>query len=79
MREDQQHSFWHLDTAGAALQVGLSALEKLGREGSSNRFTSDVLRLVPDIEGSICEMAHDKRVLTLRQQGVDFNGSRDDE
>ena len=79
MREDQQHLFWHLDMAGAGLQVGLSALEKLGREGSSNRFTSDVLRLVPDLEGSICEMAHDRRVLTLRQQGVDFNGSRDDE
>ena len=40
---------------------------------------SDVLRLVPDLEGSICEMAHNKRVLTLRQRGVDFNGSRDDE
>lgn len=65
--------------ACAVLQVGLSALEKLNKEGSSNRFTSDVLRLVPDLEGSVCEMAHDKRILTSRQQGVDFNGSRDDE
>ena len=59
--------------------MGLAALEKLDREGSSNRFMSDVLRLVPDLDGSICEMAHNKRVLTSRQQGVDFNGSRDDE
>ena len=61
------------------LQVGFAALRKIHRESGSARFTADVLKLVPDLEGSVYEMAHTKRVLTVRQQGIDFNCSRDDD
>ena len=59
--------------------MGFAALTKVYRESGSARFTADVLRLVPDLEGSVFEMAHTKRVLTVRQQGIDLNGSRDDD
>ena len=61
------------------MQAGFAALSKGHRESGSARFTAEVLKLVPDLEGSVYEMARTKRVLTARQQGVDFNGSRDDD
>ena len=67
------------DMSVGALQMGFAALCKTYRESGSTRFTTDVLRLVPDLEGSVYEMAHTKHVLTVRQQVVDFNGSRDDD
>ena len=65
------------DVKGVTVQMGFAALNKTQREGSSMRFTADVLKLVPDLEGSVYDMAHTKRVLTVRQHAVDFNGSLD--
>lgn len=59
--------------------MGFAALSKVHRERGGARFAADVLKLVPDLEGSIYEMAHTKRVLTVRQQGVVFDGFRDDD
>lgn len=67
------------DMLGALLQMGFAALSKVHRESSSTRFTTDVLKLVPDLEGSVYNMAHTKRTLTVRQGVVDFNGSRDED
>ena len=66
------------DVKGVIVQMGFAALNKAQREGSSMRLTADVLKLVPDLEGSVCDMAHTKRVLTVRQHAVDFNGSLDE-
>ena len=63
---------------GVIMQMGFAALNKAQREGSSMRFTADVLKLVPDLEGSVYDMAHTKGVLTVRQRAVDFNGSLDE-
>ena len=76
IRPEQQQT---PDMFVGALQMGFVALSKSYRESGSTRFSADVLRLVPDLEGSVYEMAHTKHVLTVRQQGVDFNGSRDDD
>jgi hypothetical protein len=58
--------------------MGFAALHKAQREGSGMRFTADVLKLVPDLEGSVCDMPHAKHVLTVRQSAVDVNGSLDE-
>ena len=63
--EQQQRS----NMSVGALQMGFVALSKLYRESGSTRFSADVLRLVPDLEGSIYEMAHTQHVLTVRLQG----------
>ncbi|CAL5224124.1 g6756 [Coccomyxa viridis] len=54
----------HAQKALGMIRMGFAALTKVYRESGSARFTADVLRLVPDLEGSVYEMAHTKRVLT---------------